>query len=87
MRKILLVVVLVMVLSGCESWQRTKKDISSDFSGGISRTLTVYDYTGKEIKKYEGKFDIQETEGNKIKFDMNGKRTIIYNAVVICEEK
>ena len=55
---------------------------------GLNRTLTVYSQAGKPIKTYEGKFDIQETEyGNKIKFELNGKRSIIYNATVIVDQK
>jgi hypothetical protein len=39
-------------------------------------------------KRYEGKFDVQADKyGNKIKFDINGKRVLIYNATVIVAEK
>ncbi len=43
--------------------------------------------TGKPIKTYSGRFDIESGEGDKILFDLNRKRTIIYNATVIVEEK
>ncbi len=40
------------------------------------------------IQTYEGKIDVQDTEyGNKVLFDLNGKRVVIYNATVITEEK
>jgi hypothetical protein len=36
---------------------------------------------------YKGKFDISEnSDGTKVKFDINGKRVMIYNAIVIVEE-
>ncbi|EIJ79136.1 hypothetical protein PB1_16304 [Bacillus methanolicus PB1] len=92
MKKNKLAVMLALGLSlvsmtGCESFERAKKDIDSEF-GGLERVATVYDSNGNEIKRYEGKFDIEVNEyGNKIKFDINGKRVLIYNATVIVEEK
>ena len=69
----------------CSSFNRKIKDTTSDFGGGLNRTITIYDYNGNIIKTYEGKCDIEESE-NKVLFDINGKRTIIYNAIVIAEE-
>lgn len=75
-------------LAGCsESFKRTAKDIDSNW-GGLNRVATVYDSNGNVIKRYEGKFDVQADQyGNKVKFDINGKRVLIYNATVIVEEK
>jgi hypothetical protein len=73
-------------LTGTESGKRTVKSFQSDIGHGIERTVYVYDREGDLIKKYEGKFDI-ETNDNKVLFDINGKRVIIYNATVIAEEK
>lgn len=91
MKKVFLgifVILLSFSLIGCESWERTKKDLSSDFSGGLERVAVVYDANGNEIKRYEGKFDVQVNEyGNKIKFDIDGKRILIYNATVVVEEQ
>ena len=89
LKKILIVggmLVLILGMISCESWSRSIKSFKSDVGGGLERTVTVYDYNGNEIKKYEGKFDIQESE-SKVMFDVNGKRVQIYNAVVISEEK
>jgi hypothetical protein len=78
----------VLGLTGCESWNRTVKNISSDAGGGLKRTVNVYSQDGKLITKYTGKIDIKDTEyGNKILFDLNGKRVVIYNAIVVSEEK
>jgi hypothetical protein len=68
--------------------KRAIKDMTSNTSGGLERTVEVYDQSGKLIRTYEGKLDVQENEyGNKVLFDLNGKRTIIYNATVIVQEK
>ena len=86
-----LVFVIAMVLctvslTGCESWQRFTKSVGSDFTGGLYRTVSVYDYNGGLIKEYEGKFDVSESK-NEVYFDLNGKRVIIHGGIVINEEK
>lgn len=69
-----------------ESVQREIKTLSSDLNGGLNRTLTVYDYTGNEIKSYTGKFDISNNDQGVIRFDINGKRHLVYNGIVIVDE-
>lgn len=81
----LLALILVTLLTGCASWDRGWKSITSDVSGGIDRTVTVYDYNGNPIKSWSGKFDMSNSE-NEIFFDINGKRIIIHNGIVIAEE-
>lgn len=77
----------LLVLTGCEGFERKIKDIGSNFTG-LSRVATVYDQNGKVMKIYKGKFDVEVNEyGNKVKFDINGKRVLIYNATVIVEEE
>ncbi|MEF2708082.1 MAG: hypothetical protein ACLTLZ_00945 [Pseudoruminococcus massiliensis] len=79
---------IIFLLCGCsESWERKKKDWDSEYNGGLERTISVYSYEGNLLKTYKGKCDIEENESNKILFDIDGKRVIIYNAVVIAEEK
>jgi len=76
-----------LLLAGCESWDRTVKDIGSDIHG-LKRTATIYDQNGNAIKTYKGKFDVEVNEyGNKVKFDLDGKRVLIYNATVLVEEE
>ena len=78
---------LLLTLTGCdESWERTKKDWDSNYNGGLKRSISVYSYDGNLLKTYEGKCDIEENDSNKVLFDIDGKRVIIYNAVVIAEE-
>lgn len=64
-----------------ESGKRGLKSWKSETSGGIDRTVTVYDVKGKELAKYTGRFDVEESSQEgivKIKFDCKGKRHIIY---------
>lgn len=82
------IVLLTGLIVGCaiynthtESGKRHVKSWESETSGGINRTVTVYDIQGEEVAKYTGRFDIEESSQEgvvKIKFDNNGKRHIIY---------
>lgn len=87
-KRILAVLLVVVALSatGCTAGlNRSMKNISSNFTGGLNRTVTVYDMQGEPIKEYTGKIDVEANEG-KVLFDLDGKRTIIYNATVIVQE-
>lgn len=83
------IIIMVLIIGGCgayrlntESGKRGLKSWKSEASGGLNRTVTVYDIKGKEIIKYTGRFDVEEDmlEGViKVKFDDDkGKRHIIY---------
>ncbi len=87
---------LVLLMVGCsnsapltEEQARELKDAQSNYYGGLNRVVNVYDQNGKVIKSYEGRIDIapESDGGGKVKFELNGKRVIIYNATVIAEEK
>ena len=85
---IAIILVLIMSLSmftGCASWQRSMKSIGSDFTGGLYRRVTVYDYDGDVLGQWEGKFDVSETTTETF-FDINGKRVIIQGGIIINEE-
>lgn len=80
------VITTTALLAGCtEGSKRVWKSTVSDLSGGINRTVTVYDYNGNEINHWTGKFDVSESE-NEVYFDLNGKRVIIHGGIVIDEE-
>lgn len=87
--------IILFIIVGSVIWYfntgvggRAFKTWISNNSGGLNRTVQVYDQGGHLIKEYEGKIDVQDTEyGNKILFELNGKRTIIYNGTVIIQEK
>lgn len=90
MKKILIVLTLVLSFgfTSCESCSRSMKSLRSDVGGGLNRTISVYDYNGKLIKSWTGKFDVAENPNkNQVYFDdQNGKRVIIDGGIIINEE-
>lgn len=76
----------VTLFAGSSSVKRNIKSVTSDLGGGLERTVTLYDYTGKEIERWTGKFDVSESE-NEVYFDVDGKRVIIHGGIVVNEEK
>lgn len=86
---IIIVAMLIAFYFTTASGKRTIKDFTSDVSGGLERTIEVYDINGKLIKSYSGKFDI-DYDSERIKFDdENGKRHVIYytTGTIIIDEK
>ena len=83
---IAMVAVLILACTGCASWQREIKSIKSDMGNGLNRTVTVYDYNGKKIQSWTGKFDVSASENEVYFDDSNGKRVIIHGGIVINEE-
>ena len=85
---------LVAISSCTESFERTIKDMKSDYGGGLYRRVTVYDYNGDIIKTWEGKFDTQmgDSAGTPyVKFDLpdsTGKkvRVMVQGGIIINEE-
>lgn len=87
---VLIAASLMLVLSGCgQSWERTKKDLKSEYGGGLERSVEVIGIDGEVIKKYEGKFDVSADE-NKVKFIYDNKVVILYRSqtdIIVVEEK
>lgn len=80
---------LLWYLYGTEAGKRAIKSFDSNVSGGIERTVTVYDVESDVIVTYSGKFDV-EYDSERILFDdENGKRHVIYyrTGTVIIDEK
>lgn len=83
---------LIWFMYFTETGKRGQKSLESNTSGGLNRTVKVYDMQGELIAEYKGKFDVAEsaTEGiTKVKFDCDGKRHIIYGStgtIIIDEE-
>lgn len=74
-----------------EGGARAQKTLQSETHGGLYRTVKVYDFEGDLLQEYEGKFDVDEnqTEGIvKVKFDLDGKRHVIYcsSGTVVIDE-
>lgn len=81
-----LAIVTVCGLAGCSTFSRNVKSATSDINGGLNRTVTLYDNTGKEIKSWHGKFDIESNDQEIFFDDAQGKRVIIQGGVVVSEE-
>lgn len=81
------VLTMMLVFSGFASLERFSKTIDSDLNGGLDRTVVIYTYTGEELARYEGKIDLETTDGGKLLFDLDGKRYIYYNCTVEVIEK
>lgn len=93
-----LVVIATIAICGLFIWyrsnsasgQRALKDQQSNLSGGIERSVSVYDVNGNLIQEYHGKFDIETDKTSYILFDdEDGKRHIIYytTGTIIVDEK
>lgn len=86
---ILFIMVIILAGSGIfsivkgvnsESFKRWRKDMESEYSGGLYRVIQVVNSNGEVIKEYKGKMDIQENSGEKLVFVIDGKKYIIYNS-------
>ena len=80
------------LFSSCESCSRMKKNWSSEMSGGLERTIKVYDYNGNLLYEKEGKFDIHSSSSNNgsVYFDIETpegrKRTAIWGGIIAREK-
>jgi hypothetical protein len=72
--------------NGTASGQRALKTQESNLDGGLSRTVTVYRYSGDEIASWSGKFDVTEND-QETYFDIDGRRIIIQGGIIINEEE
>lgn len=84
-KKVLLTVlsvVMILLLTGCATWNRAVQDMKSDLNDGVQRTIRVYTANGDLMAEYNGKIDLETNQGGYVKFDFNGKRYIYYNCFV-----
>jgi hypothetical protein len=85
---LIMIVATMLTLTSCASVERGMKDMKSELSGGLKRTVNVYSRNGDLIASYEGKIDIEDTDdAGKVKFELDGKRYIYYNCQVEVIEK
>ena len=64
--------------TGTEEGKRALKTQDSNFNGGITREVMVYDMDGDLLAEYRGKFDIEYSDERIMFDDENGQRHIIY---------
>ena len=83
---VVILIILIFTMLFPSSTKRSIKSMVSDYTGGLNRTITLYDYNGNEIKSWTGKFDVDDNESRVFFDDEDGKRVIIYNGIVVNEE-
>ena len=64
--------------SSTEEGKRAVKTQDSNFNGGITREVMVYDMDGDLLAEYRGRFDVDYTDERVMFDDENGQRHIIY---------
>ena len=71
-----------------EAGKRARKTQESNFNGGITRVVKVYDVEGDLIAEYTGKFDVDYDNDRIVFDDENNNRHIIYypTGTVIIDE-
>jgi len=71
-----------------EAGKRARKSQDSNFNGGITRRVRVYDMDGDLLTEYEGKFDVDYGDERILFDDENNQRHVIYfkSGTVIVDE-
>lgn len=82
---LLVVAVVLPSIIGNERLHRSWKTLTSQYTGGLNRTVSVYSYDGDLIQSWTGKFDVERTEAG-VLFDVDGKRVGIQGGIIINEE-
>ena len=83
----LAILIFMSLLTGCTgNQQRGIKSFKSNIVGGLNRSVTLYDYSGKEIRKWEGKIDIADSQ-IETDFIVDGKKVVIHGGITVIEEK
>lgn len=89
MKRVITIIAAVLIIAamftGCASLEREIKTFTSDLTGGLHRTVSLYDYNGGLIREWSGKMDIAGSD-QEIQFDLNGNRTIIQGGIVVVQE-
>lgn len=76
------IILVLILMTNCSSCDRCAKDIGSDINNGLNRVVKVYDFNGNEMKTYKGKIDLEPNDSGVVKFELDGKRYMYYNAFV-----
>lgn len=89
-------VLISAVMWACVAWyynsteagKRARKSQDSNFNGGITRRVRVYDMDGDLLSEYEGKFDVDYGSERILFDDENNQRHVIYfkSGTIIVDE-
>lgn len=71
-----------------EAGKRARKSQDSNFNGGITRRVRVYDMDGDMLEEYKGKFDVDYGDERILFDDENNQRHVIYfkSGTIIVDE-
>ena len=83
---LMLGVACVSIVNRAGSVQRFSKGVESNLTGGLKRTVTLYDHNGNVIKQWNGKIDISEAT-DETDFIVDGRRIIIHGGITTIEEE
>lgn len=77
-----------MYYSKTEAGKRAIKSQDSNFNGGITRRVRVYDMDGDLLSEYTGKFDVDYSDERILFDDENNQRHVIYfkSGTIIVDE-
>ena len=99
-KSIVWIIICGLLLIGCiicgihyfnnsASGSRFLKDVKSEYSDGLDRTIVITAEDGREIYRYKGKIDLEMHDNYLFFDDENDKRQIIYwgvtDTVIIIE--
>ena len=89
-------IMLSGIMWACVAWyynstedgKRARKSQDSNFNGGITRRVRVYDMDGDILEEYKGKFDVDYGSERILFDDENNMRHVIYykSGTVIVDE-
>lgn len=89
-------IIISGIMWACVAWyynstevgKRARKSQDSNFNGGITRRVRVYDMDGDILEEYEGKFDVDYGSERILFDDENNMRHVIYykSGTVIVDE-
>jgi hypothetical protein len=85
MMKILALVVFCLMFASCGRMSQNIKGMESA-TVGLDRTVTQYDFSGKVIQQFEGRFTVIDVIGG-VKFVCNGKRVRLLGGIITDIEK
>lgn len=88
MKKLILLLLLVPILSGCQDVKFWGSHTISTWTGLHRKIIIASPFTGQEITSYETKSKVDYAENKLSFFDGNNKRIDVFgNVIVIMQEK
>lgn len=84
---VLAIVAVIYFMTGTATFKRNIKNIRSEVTGGLERTVKIYSINGELLAEHEGFIDVTFDDSGRVLFELNGKRYVYQNAIVEVIEK